>query len=102
MTAAPKVALCGSCFAEIIRCAKLLVPMARPLSFGKKRVRTEGTPRGKGPGDSTRIAEITSGRSFFQQGLTTTCKDLLHKANKPRQPEERGLADEFVVAMTGG
>jgi hypothetical protein len=80
MTAAPKVPLCGSCFAEIIRCAKLLVPMARPLSFGKKRVRTEGTPRGKGPGDSIRNAEITSGRCSSQQGLTATCTDRLHKA----------------------
>jgi hypothetical protein len=48
------------------------------------------------------MAEITSGRSSFQQGLTTTCKDLLHKAYKLRQQEGRGLADEFVVAMTGG
>src|SRR5271169_5198451 len=102
MTAAPKVPLCGSCFAEIVWCAKLVVPRARPLSFGKKRVRTEGTPRGKGPGDSTRIAEITSGRSFSQQGLTATCKDPLHKAYQPRQPEGRGWADESVVAMTGG
>ena len=79
--------------------------MAKPLSFGKKRVSTEGTPRGKGPGDSTRIAEIaeiTSGRSFAQQGLTATCKDLLHKAYQPRQQEGRGLADEFVVETTGG
>ena len=50
----------------------------------------------------TRIAEITSGRSSSQQGLTATCQDLLHKAYKPRQREGRGLADEFVVAMTGG
>jgi len=80
MTAAPKVPLCGSCFAEIFGCAKLVVPRAKPLSFGKKRVRTEGTPRGKGPGDATRIAEITSGRCSCQQGLTATCKDRLRKA----------------------
>src|SRR5438309_7828746 len=102
MTAAPKVLLCGSCFAEIVRCAKLVVPRARPLSGGKKRVSTVGTPRGKGPGDSTRIAEITSGRSAAQQGLTATCTDRLPKAYKPRQPEGGGLADESVVARTGG
>ncbi len=84
MTAPPKFPLCGSCFAEIVRCAKLVVPMARPLSFGMKRVSTEGTPRGKGPGDATRIAEITSGRSSSQQGLTATCKDRRHKAYKLR------------------
>jgi hypothetical protein len=38
-----------------------------------------------GPGDAIRMAEITSGRYSFQQGLTTTCKDRLPKANKPRQ-----------------
>ena len=102
MTAAPKVPLCGSCFAEIVRCAKLVVPMARPLSGGKKRVSTAGTPRGKGPGDSTRMAEITSGRSFFQRGLTATCKDLRFKAYKLRPWEDEGLAHEFVVAMTEG
>ena len=84
MTAAPKFPLCGSCFAEIVGCAKLLVPMAKPLSFGKKRVRTEGTPRGKGPGDATRMAEITSGRCSSQQGLTATCKDRRHKAYQLR------------------
>jgi hypothetical protein len=102
MTAAPKSPLCGSCFAEIVRCAKLVVPMARPLSFGKKRVSTGGTPRGKGPGDSTRIAEITSGRSTCQQGLTATCKDVPHKAYKLRRCEAWGLAHGFVVATTAG
>ena len=28
-----------------------------------------------------RIAEITPGRSFTQQGLTATCEDLMHKGN---------------------
>ena len=76
--------------------------MARPLFFGKKWVCTEGTPRGKGPGDLTRIAEITSGRSVSQQGLTATCQDPLLKAYKPRLREGSGLADGSVVAMTGG
>jgi len=28
---------------------------------------------------SERFAEITSGRSYFQQGLTATCKDFAYK-----------------------
>ena len=40
---------------------------------------TEGTLRGRGPSIYTRIAEITPGRSNFQQGLTPTCKDPLTK-----------------------
>jgi len=34
-----------------------------------------------GPSTYTRIAEIMSGRAIFQQGLATTCKDLLRKVN---------------------
>jgi len=40
----------------------------------------KGTTRAAGVGVQARrerFAEITSGRSFSQQGLTTTCKDLL-------------------------
>ncbi len=36
---------------------------------------TSRAPRGMGPSTYTRIAEITSGRSHFQQGLTATCED---------------------------
>jgi hypothetical protein len=36
---------------------------------------TGRAPRGMGPSTYTRIAETTSGRSQFQQGLTATCKD---------------------------
>ena len=32
--------------------------------------------RGMDPSTYTRIAEITSGRAIFQQGLAATCKDL--------------------------
>jgi len=38
---------------------------------------TGRTPRGRGPGTYARIAEIMSGRAISQQGLATTCKDLL-------------------------
>ena len=41
---------------------------------------TEGTLRGRGPSTYARIAEIMSGKAIFQQGLATTCKDLLFKS----------------------
>ena len=63
---------------------------------------TERTRRGKGPGASVQIAEITSGRSSSQQGLTTTCKDRPHKAYKLRWQEERGSAHESALARTAG
>jgi hypothetical protein len=42
------------------------------------------TTEAAGVGVQTRgegFAEITSGRSRIQQGLTATCKDLMHKCN---------------------
>jgi hypothetical protein len=48
------------------------------------------------------FAEIKSGRCCSQQGLTATCKDLPHKAYKPRRLEGTGLTHECVVAMTVG
>src|SRR5579863_222531 len=39
---------------------------------------TRGGRRGKGPGEYVRVAEITLGRAICQQGLATTCKDLVH------------------------
>jgi hypothetical protein len=42
---------------------------------------TGGTLRGRGPSTHARIAEITSGRAISQQGLATTCKDLLYREN---------------------
>ena len=65
------------------------------MPFGKKRANTEGTLRGRGPGDHTRIAEITPGTTIFQQGLVATCKDLPEQENRSRQ-EEYGLAHEPV------
>ena len=82
--------------------------MSRPRSHsGKAAVSEEetstGTRRSTGvwvEASRERFAEITSGRSFFQQGLTATCKDLRPKAYKPRRQEDEGLAHEFVVART--
>jgi len=47
------------------------------------------------------FAEITSGRTNFQQGFATTCEDSWHKG-RPRPREDFGLADEPEVAMKEG
>jgi hypothetical protein len=48
-----------------------------------------------------RFAEITSGRSRWQQGLVATCKDFLHEAKVEGKKSQMGLANESVVAMNG-
>jgi hypothetical protein len=40
---------------------------------------TGETPRGRGPGNYTKIVEIMSGKTNFQQGLAATCEDLMYK-----------------------
>jgi hypothetical protein len=57
--------------------------------------------RDKGPGTYGGIAEIASGRTIFQQGLVTTCKDPSNKGNRIRR-EEYGLAHESVGAGKEG
>ena len=47
-----------------------------------------------------RFAEITSGRSRWQQGLVATCEDFLHAAKAEGQKSQTGLANESVGAMT--
>jgi hypothetical protein len=42
---------------------------------------TREASRGKGPSTHARIAEITSGKTISQQGLATTCEDLLYKVS---------------------
>ena len=62
------------------------------------------TPRAAGVGvqaRSDRYAEITSGRSFSQQGLTATCLDRVFRV-RPRHTEGGGLAHEPVGAMKAG
>jgi hypothetical protein len=57
------------------------------MSLGKETGRgTEGARRGTGPSTYTKIVEITSGRTIFQQGLAATCKDLVEE----RRAEPRG------------
>jgi hypothetical protein len=48
------------------------------MSNGKKWTKsTVGSWRGTDPSAHTKIAEITSGRAMFQQGLAATCKYLI-------------------------
>ena len=54
-----------------------------------------------GPSTYARIAEITSGRTIFQQGLATTCKDLLISVSFIQQ-EGFGLSHESIGAMKEG
>ncbi len=62
--------------------AEPLPSMVRPKFSGKKRAKSTGeTPRGRGPSNYTKIVEIMSGKTISQQGLATTCKDLLRKVN---------------------
>ncbi len=56
-----------------------------------------GTWRGMGPSAYARIAEIMSGRAISQQGLATTCKDLVSEG-PPRCWEGLGLTHEPVGA----
>ena len=48
-----------------------------------------------GPSAYARIAEIMSGRAISQQGLVTTCKDLVYE-DLPRHWEGFGLTHESV------
>ena len=59
--------------------------------------RIRGTWRGMGPSAYARIAEIMSGRAISQQGLATTCKDLVYEGS-PRRREGFGLTHEPVGA----
>jgi hypothetical protein len=43
-----------------------------------------------------RSAEITLGRTFTQQGLVATCKDLSNKGETRNRKEGKGLAHESV------
>jgi len=47
-----------------------------------------------------RFAEITSGRSRWQQGPVATCEDFLHEAQAEGKKSQTGLANESVGAMT--
>ncbi len=76
MTATPKSTPHVVSRREGISRAEPLTLKVRPMLCGKKRVSApQGARRGKGPSTHTRIVEITSGRTVYQQGLAATCKD---------------------------
>ncbi len=47
-----------------------------------------------------RLAETTSGRSRWQQGLEATCEDFLPEVKAEGEKSQTGLANESVGAMT--
>jgi hypothetical protein len=47
------------------------------------------------------FAEISSGRSWRQQGLVATCKDSSNEAKAEVEESRIGLANESVGAMNG-
>jgi len=47
-----------------------------------------------------RLAEITSGRARWQQGLVATCKDSRNEAVAEGGESQTGLAHESIGAMT--
>ena len=48
------------------------------------------------------FAEITSGESWWQQGLVATCKDSLTEAEAEGEESQMGLANESAGAMNEG
>src|SRR5271157_3993520 len=53
----------------------------RPMTRGKKQVcALRETAVARDQASEERVAEITSGRSRWQQGLVATCEDFLHEA----------------------
>jgi hypothetical protein len=70
------------------------------MTPGKKQARALGGTVGvEDQASEERIAEITSGRTGFQQGLAATCKDLRNKCGYTNPKEGAGLAHELVRAI---
>jgi hypothetical protein len=60
----------------------------------KKQVNAlRGTAVARDQASEEGFAEITSGRSRWQQGLVATCEDFLHEANSRRQEEPNGIGE---------
>jgi hypothetical protein len=73
----------------------------RPMTRRKKQVYAlRGTAVVRDQASEERFAEITSGRSRWQQGLVATCEDFLHEAQAEGKKSQTGLANESVGAMT--
>ena len=68
----------------------------------KKQVNAlRGTAVARDQASEERFAEISSGRSRWQQGLVATCEDFFHSAKAEGKKSQRGLANESVGAMNG-
>jgi hypothetical protein len=60
----------------------------------KKQVNAlRGTAVARDQASEEGFAEITSGRSRWQQGLFATCEDFLYKVNSRRQEEPNGIGE---------
>ena len=103
MTAAPKsAAVRKSLYGVFVECRPAFNSGKADASREETSTCTVGTAGVGVQASEEGFAEITSGRSRSQQGLTATCKDLPHKAYQPRRWEGAGLAHECVVAVTVG
>jgi hypothetical protein len=83
MTAAPKYGslLKLHCSGSFVR--RTFFPWREADVLGEEMgTGTRGARRGMGPVAYTRIAEIMSGRSHFQQGLAATCEDSPYKEHE--------------------
>ena len=64
------------------------------MTRGKKQVYAlRGTAVARDQASEEGFAEITSGRSRWQQGLVATCEDFLYEANNRRQEEANGIGE---------
>ena len=85
--------------------AERVVVESRPVVISRGRLIQRGKKRAKAPRGSAgietqaprkRLADLTSGRAHFQQGLAATCKDLSEEHQMQSREEDLGLAHELV------
>jgi hypothetical protein len=96
MTAAPKLRSLLKLHCRDFLTCRTRFPWREAGVLGEEMGKSiRGTWRGMGPSAYARIAEIMSGRAIFQQGLATTCKDLVYEG-PPRHREGLGLTHEPV------
>src|ERR1039458_3623017 len=101
MSAASKIATVRSRIRGELREADPLLSGGRPMTRRKKQVYALcGTAVARDQASEERFAEITSGRSRWQQGLVATCEDFLYEAEAEGKKSQTGLANESVGAMT--
>lgn len=102
MSAASKIATVRSRIRGELREADPLISWGRPMTRRKKQVNAlRGTAVARDQASEEGFAEITSGRSRWQQGLVATCEDFLYEANSRGKKSQMGLANESVRATIG-